>query len=136
MSRRDWKAVFSVAHRDFELLVANGLGQKVEGAQADGFDGFVEAIECGEDDVDGLGPVLAGPRDQRPVRGDLVMFGSLTRRDETGIHRGLVEVLSHHRAALLDDSRNAVAVFAFGLFVQQLEDLLEPFDVAARFLEV
>ena len=76
------------------------------------------------------------PRHQRAVGRHLVVLGTLTRRNQAGVHRVSVEVLFHDRLAFFDDARDPVAVLAAHLLIEALEDLFQAFDLTLRFREM
>jgi hypothetical protein len=76
------------------------------------------------------------PRDERAVSGHLVVFRALSRGDQAGVHRGLVELLFHDGHAFVDDPGDPVTALAPHLFVQAPEHLFQTSDLPQRFLEM
>ena len=63
------------------------------------------------------------------------MFSPLSRGNQAGVHRGLIEVFFHDGFAFFDDARDPVAVLAAHLLVQAREDMFQPCDLAMRLLK-
>ena len=79
---------------------------------------------------------LLCPGQQRPVARDLVMLHGLGGRDQAGIDGLAPGELLDHLVAFGDDALDRLALDAFWLLAQDLEDLLQPLHLLARLLQV
>jgi hypothetical protein len=64
------------------------------------------------------------------------VFCALARRNQAGVHRGVIEVFFHDRFAFFDDAGDAIAVLAAYLFAEALKDLFQPFNLTLGLLEM
>ena len=77
-----------------------------------------------------------GPRNQRPVPGNLIMLDGLRGRDQARVHDFPGRSLTHHFLAFLDKAFNSFAGPAAGALVHQFEDALKALNLTFRLLEV
>jgi hypothetical protein len=58
------------------------------------------------------------------------VFRALTGRNQTGVHRGVIEVFFHRRFAFFNDAFDAVAMLTADLFVEARKGPFESPDVS------
>ena len=93
------------------------------------------SVSCSSAAISGR-PSCGRPGDQRAVARDLVMLDRLRRRDQRRIEHRLVGDLAGDLVGFLDDPVDRRAGNGLGLLAQQLEDLLQPRDLAFGLAQV
>src|SRR3569623_1947501 len=79
---------------------------------------------------------LFGPRFERAIAGDIIMFYRLSGGDQTSVQgRGVLE-LFHDAFAFFDDAEDRIAGLPTGRLAEDFENLLQTFDVALGLFEV
>ena len=79
---------------------------------------------------------LLGPSDQRSIACHLVMLDGLRGSNERGIENGFVLDFADNVLGFFDDTVNRWAIDALRFLADQLEHLLQSFDVVLALAEV
>ena len=76
------------------------------------------------------------PCDQGAIGCDLVMLRALTRGNQTGVERRIIEVFLHEGLAFFDDARDTFAVLPAHFLLETFEHLFQAFDLTFCLFEM